>query len=282
MSATYATNAPTRKRPHASKAAATATGWEICHPPLGLGDALPEVVARARSAVVIGEEGDILCVAVAQPDAPGLAPALAAAARRHVRLIAAGRDELALALLTDRAAIGPARRQRLSQLMADLGLDDLLDSPADGERPLRTAWDVAGAGAADTAESVAARLPDGWGPEVLGLLEGLPHVATLGATELHPALRLLLPPSLRAARRDLLLAPWRVEEDTLCCAPSGRVTTRSLRSRIGQGLGCAVSFASPMSCVKPRYTIASTQAGSAERMAVSGRARRGRGTRPRP
>ncbi len=241
MSATYATNAPTRKRPHASKAAATATGWEICHPPLGLGDALPEVVARARSAVVIGEEGDILCVAVAQPDAPGLAPALAAAARRHVRLIAAGRDELALALLTDRAAIGPARRQRLSQLMADLGLDDLLDSPADGERPLHTAWDVDGAGAADTAESVAARLPDGWGPEVLGLLEGLPHVATLGATELHPALRLLLPPSLRAARRDLLLAPWRVEEDTLlllCAVRPRDDTLAEIAHWTGFGVRC--------------------------------------------
>src|SRR5689334_20947783 len=71
-------------------------GWRVCHAAPALQYPLPEAVARAHGAVVVADAGAHLVIAVPEPDAPGLVALLTTTARRPVRLIAAGPQEIEL------------------------------------------------------------------------------------------------------------------------------------------------------------------------------------------
>ena len=66
-------------------------------------------------------------------------------------------------------------------------------------------------GRVGTIEATIAGLSDGWGPELLGLLEGLPHLLPRDA-DFDPALCVLLPPSIRARWAIEPIVPWGFED----------------------------------------------------------------------
>jgi cellulose synthase/poly-beta-1,6-N-acetylglucosamine synthase-like glycosyltransferase len=172
--------------------------------------------------VVVAEADQFLWIAVPDPELPGLAASLATAARRPVRLVAAGPDELALALANSRS-IGNAqvlRRLRLRSLVAALGLGHVLDAMA------RALLDGTETAEGDVALAISAKLPDRWGLELLGLLDGLPHLAS--AAQMRAPLRLLLPPSMRNAPAGPPMVPWCLEGDVLVLACSSLPSERQL------------------------------------------------------
>ncbi len=112
-------------------------GWRVRHPSRVHQRSLPREVALREGAVVLAEEGDTLYLAVARPDDSRLAASLASAARRPVRLVAAGSDELAHALAVCWDFQAPstvsAQEERLAALARTVGVGYLLDPR--GPRP---------------------------------------------------------------------------------------------------------------------------------------------------
>ena len=172
-------------------------GWKVCHPSAALQHLLPPDVARSNRAVVVGEAGEVLQVAVTDPRQPGLAATLAAAAHRPVALLAADGEEIAIALALCSAdpTVQQRRRRRLTALAASIGLGAQVDAAID------TLFEPAGAARPSGDEC--------WGPELLGLLEGLPHL-DLAADHFPPSFELLLPLHLRSTSAAAPLAPWAV------------------------------------------------------------------------
>ncbi len=238
-------------------------GWRVRHPSRVHQRSLPREVALREGAVVLAEEGDTLYLAVARPDDSRLAASLASAARRPVRLVAAGSDELAHALAVCWDFQAPstvsAQEERLAALARTVGVGYLLDPR--GPRPGDPRGDHAPAGAAPAelpppdcdgvdgplpsdaaARSVgddgAIEFPRGWRPELLGLLAGLPHLS-LTAGACPAALRLLLPPHLRmpdGSDGPVPLAPLCVERGVLvvaCAAPPDEETLHAIAAWTG-------------------------------------------------
>jgi glycosyltransferase XagB len=199
---------PESLAPRASDVPPFSLTWAVCHARIVAQHALPVDVAREHGAVLVGVQDETLWIAVADPTTPGLAAALARAARRPVRLLAAGKAEIDLAI--DAAWQTGARAARFRALIDDLGLSYLLDTRD------RALLEGGGDDTRDVAAAVAARLPDGWGPELLGLLDGLPHLSATAS--MRAPLRLLLPPALRAPAGEPAMMPWCVEHDTLILA----------------------------------------------------------------
>jgi cellulose synthase/poly-beta-1,6-N-acetylglucosamine synthase-like glycosyltransferase len=199
---------PETLAPRASDSAPFNLTWAVCHARIVSQHALPAAAAREYGAILVGVQGEVLWIAVPDPAIPGLAASLALAARRPVRLLAAGKAEIVLASAGDRQS--GARAIRFRSLIDDLGLSYLLD-PRD-----RALLDGDDGGTRDVAAAVAARLPEGWGPELLGLLDGLPHLSA--AATMRAPLRLLLPPALRGSPVQPAMMPWCVEHETLILA----------------------------------------------------------------
>lgn len=212
--------------------------WRVCHAAPALQYPLSEKVARAHQAVIVADAGTHLVIAVPEPNAPGLVALLSTAARRPVRLIAAGLQEITLALARCHQPdhVEVLRCKRFLNLITALELDYLLDDAACALLMRATV------GSRGIVTAVAARLPDGWGPELLGLLDGLPHLP-LTVAQFHAELCLLLPPALRGSQEARTLAPWRVVGETLllaCGARPGAAILASIEAWTGLRLACVV------------------------------------------
>lgn len=177
-------------------------GWRVCHPVAALQHLLPPEVGRSRRAVVVGEAREVLQVAVVDPQQPGLEATLAGAAHRPVALIAASTEEIALAQALHAADPGvqERRRLRLAAMATGLGLGTQVDAT------IHRLFEPAGA-----VEPSADRPADDghWDAELLGLLEGLPHL-DLAPEHFRPHFELLMPPQLRSASVAGPLMPWAV------------------------------------------------------------------------
>ncbi len=218
------------------------SGWKVCHSTPSLQRVLPDALASEQNAVVLSDDGEMLSIATVIPsepdhqgspvsasgypagpaspavgvsDAAGETPLawleqrqrlLASALSRPVKLELASADEVELARANCRgdAASYSLRFSRLWRLVNDCGLRYVLDARAD---PV----DGSGRPGTETVESALQGLANGWGPELLGLLEGLPHLLPQDA-DFEPALCVLLPPSVRARWQVEPIAPWGFED----------------------------------------------------------------------
>ncbi|MDB5075219.1 MAG: hypothetical protein JWO42_1398, partial [Chloroflexi bacterium] len=222
------------------------SSWKVCHASSSLQYALPDEAAREQQAIVVAEEGDCLVIATADPTEPATDQELKASAThaspdesldqplehppgrarstiagerraelsaitgRPVQLVTASHAEIEIALARSRggATTQALRWDRFGFLVRDCGLGYLL---AEHEQKPQSGPDDQ---ATDRVAAAAAELPDGWGPELLGLLEGMPHMSERDAP-FDPALCVLLPPEVRAGWGTFPIVPRGLEDGYL-------------------------------------------------------------------
>jgi cellulose synthase/poly-beta-1,6-N-acetylglucosamine synthase-like glycosyltransferase len=233
------------------------SGWNICHATPSLQRALPDRLAREQKAVVLADDGDGLVIATADPSEHGLAgvatgagpsgyhgsrddtrnarealldalesrrQSLSNQVSRPVRLEMASEGEIALALAESHGdrSVESMRVSRLRALVDDCGLKYVLTGRS-------------GKGSDATVNDILDDLVDGWGPELLGLLEGLPHLLP-SDPDFDPALCVLTPPSVRSRWDVDPIVPWGFEEGCIvfgCVRKPNEASVRAIDAWTG-------------------------------------------------